>query len=353
MKVPVDLRSDTVTRPTPAMWDVMARAPIGDDVLGDDPSVAALEHKVAALLGKEAACFVPSGTMGNQCAIRAHTEPGDEVIAHEDSHIILYEGGGPAAISGCMVRGLRGPRGQFSKADVVSAVRADNVHFPRSRLLVVENTHNRGGGAVWALEDIEAVTGAARQHSMRTHMDGARLWNACVAGGVTARDYARYFDSVSCCFSKGLGAPVGSAVAGTNDLVAKVRRIRKMLGGGMRQSGLLAAAASHALDHHIARLSDDHANARAFAEGVVKVKGITLDACHGPFGVESNIVLFDLGSAVPFDAPTLCARIQSLGVLMLPTGPRKVRAVTHLDVNLAGVTRAVEAIAQACGSSMR
>lgn len=344
----VDLRSDTVTRPTPAMWEVMRRAPLGDDVLGDDLSVAALEHKVASLLGKDAACYVPSGTMGNQCAIRAHTEPGDEIIAHEDSHIILYEGGGPAAISGCMVRGLRGPRGQFSAADVSAAVRPDNAHFPRSRLLIVENTHNRGGGSVWSLEDIESVTTAARTHAMRTHMDGARLWNACVAGGVTARDYARYFDSVSCCFSKGLGAPVGSAVAGSHEFVAKVRRIRKMLGGGMRQSGLLAAAASFALDHHIARLAEDHENASLFAEGVKRVGGITLDACHAPFGVESNIVLFELADRLPLDAGALCDRLKQMGVLMLPTGARRVRAVTHLDVNRASITRAVEAIAGVC-----
>ncbi|MFO0830809.1 MAG: GntG family PLP-dependent aldolase [Phycisphaerales bacterium] len=343
----IDLRSDTVTRPTPAMWEVMARAPLGDDVLGDDPSVAALEAKVAALLGKDAACFVPSGTMGNQAAIRAHTEPGDEVIAHEDSHIILYEGGGPAVISGCMVRGLRGARGQFGALDVDGAVRPDNVHFPRSRLLVLENTHNRGGGAVWSLEHVDAVTGAARRHGLRTHMDGARLWNACVAGGVTPRDYARYFDSVSCCFSKGLGAPVGSAVAGTSEFIHKVRRVRKLLGGGMRQSGVLAAAAGFALDHHVARLAHDHAHARLFAEGVGAVPGVSLDACHAAFGVESNIVLFELGPAVPVDAAGLCARLEQEGVLMLPTGARRIRAVTHLDVDREGVLRAVEAVSRA------
>jgi threonine aldolase len=342
----IDLRSDTVTRPTPAMWEVMARAPLGDDVLGDDPSVIALEEKAAALLGKEAACFVPSGTMGNQAAIRAHTEPGDEIIAHEDSHIILYEGGGPAAISGCMVRMLRGARGQFTASDVEAAIRPDNAHIPRSRLLVVENTHNRGGGAVWALEDIDAVTSAARHHGLRTHMDGARVWNACVAGGVRPVDYARFFDSVSCCFSKGLGAPVGSAVAGSREFFEKVRRVRKMLGGGMRQSGLLAAGAAFALDHHLARLADDHAHARAFAEGLARVPGVSLDACHDAFGIESNIVIFTLGERVRLDAAGLCEALKARGVLMLPTAARKVRAVTHLDVDKAGVLRAVEALVE-------
>ncbi len=340
----IDLRSDTVTRPTPAMWEAMKRAPLGDDVLGDDPSVMALEEKFAALLGKEAACFVPSGTMANQAAIRAHTEPGDEIIAHEDSHIILYEGGGPAAISGCMVRGLRGDRGQFSAGDVEGAVRSDNTHFPRSRLLVVENTQNRGGGAVWALADVEAVTAAAHAHGMRAHMDGARLWNACVAGDVEPRDYARYFDSVSCCFSKGLGAPVGSAVAGNKEFIHKVRRVRKMLGGGMRQSGMLAAAAAYAMEHHVRRLAEDHANAREFAEGVAGIPGVLLDAAHGPFGVESNIVLFELGKCVKVDAAGLCSRLGEVGVLMLPTNARRVRAVTHLDVDRAGVEKVVEAV---------
>lgn len=345
MPTVIDLRSDTVTRPTPAMWEVMSRAPVGDDVLGDDPSVGALEEKVAALLGKDAACFVPSGTMGNQIAIRVHTEPGDEVIAHEESHIILYEGGAPAVISGCMVRGLQGARGQFTAADVEGAVRADNAHFPRSRLLVVENTQNRGGGSVWPLADLAAVAAAARRHGMLAHMDGARLWNAGVAAGVPVREIVAHFDSVSCCFSKGLGAPVGSAVAGTRAFIAKARRVRKMLGGGMRQSGLLAAAASFALDHHVERLAEDHANARLFAERVTHAPGVTLDACHGTKGPESNIVLFELGAGVPMDAAALCEKLRSRGVLMLPTGARKVRAVTHLDVDRAGVLAAADAVA--------
>lgn len=345
MPTVIDLRSDTVTRPTPAMWEVMSRALVGDDVLGDDPSVIALEEKVAALLGKEAACFVPSGTMGNQIAIRVHTEPGDEVIAHEESHIILYEGGAPAVISGCMVRGLRGARGQFSAADVEGAVRADNVHFPRSRLLVVENTQNRGGGSVWPLADLAAVAAAARRHGMLAHMDAARVWNAAVSKGVPVREIVAHFDSVSCCFSKGLGAPVGSAVAGSRAFIAKARRVRKMLGGGMRQSGLLAAAASFALDHHVDRLAEDHANARLFAEQVTHAPGVTLDACHGTEGPESNIVLFELGTGVPMDAAALCERLKSRGVLMLPTGARKVRAVTHLDIDRTGVLAAADAVA--------
>jgi threonine aldolase len=361
---PIDLRSDTVTRPTPAMLRAMAAAPLGDDVLGDDPTVIRLQEKIAAIMGKEAACFVPSGTMANQAAIRAHTEPGDEVLAHRDSHIIHYETGAPAALSGVMIRPLDGDRGLFDAADVLAAVRPDSAHFPRSRLLVVENTHNRGGGAVWPIEQVRRVTEAARSHGLRVHLDGARIWNACAATGLTPADYARHFDTVSCCFSKGLGAPAGSAVCGDRATIARVHRFRKMFGGAMRQAGLLAAAAIHALDHHVERLAEDHANARRLADGLGRLPGISI-----PFPVETNMVFFDLdprlGTAVDF-----CMRLKAGGhqgevgvggvgdggteegaageggasVLMLPTLPQRIRAVTHLDVSRDQVEAAIAAV---------
>jgi len=322
------------------------RAPLGDDVLGDDPSVKLLEERFAALLGKEAACYTPSGTMANQAAIKAQTNPGDEIIAHEGSHIIQYEGGGPAALSGCMVRALPGARGQFSAQAMLDAVRPDNVHFPRTRLVVLENTHNRGGGAVWPLAEARAVTDAARGAGLATHLDGARLWNAAVASGQAMREYAAGFDTVSCCFSKGLGAPVGSALAGDAATIAKVRRIRKLFGGGMRQSGLLAAACSFAMEHHVERLREDHANARVFADGVRSIPGLSLDAQHADHGVETNIVLFRVDPGVGLDAKAVCERLAARGVLMLPTAPRTIRAVTHLDVHRAMIDQALAALRQ-------
>lgn len=334
----IDLRSDTVTRPTPGMRRAMAEAVVGDDVLGDDPTVIALQERIAKLMGKEAAVFVPSGTMANQAAIRAHTEPGDEIIAHEDSHIIHYETGAPAALSGVMVRPLRGALGLFDAPDVAAAVRPDSAHFPRSRLLVLENTHNRGGGAVWPVAQVERVCRVARDAGLRLHLDGARVWNACAATGLKPADYARHFDTVSCCFSKGLGAPVGSAVCGDAPTVARVHRFRKMFGGAMRQAGVLAAAAMYALDHHVERLKDDHGAARRLEAGVLATPGLSV-----AMPVETNMVFFDVDPALG-TAPEFCARLKSAGVWMLPTAPRRVRAVCHLDVSPAMIERAVDAL---------
>ncbi|MBM4107312.1 MAG: aminotransferase class I/II-fold pyridoxal phosphate-dependent enzyme [Phycisphaerae bacterium] len=343
----IDLRSDTVTRPTPAMRQAMANAEVGDNVLGDDPTVQRLEDRIAQVMGKEAGCFVPTGTMANQTAIRAQTEPGDEILAHEDSHIIHYETGAPAALSGCMIRPLRGPRGLID-ADLVEAmVRPWSQHFPASRLLVVENTHNRGGGSVWPLEQVRRVTEVARRHGLRTHLDGARLWNACAATGIAPAKFAAQFDTVSCCFSKGLGAPAGSAVCGTKETIARVHRFRKMFGGTMRQSGILAAAALHALDHHRERLGEDHRNARRLAELLARVPGLVLDAGE----VETNMVFFDLGPDVPVSAAQLCDRLMAAGVLALPTGPRRVRTVLHLDVSASMVEEAARRIAAAVARS--
>jgi len=347
---PIDLRSDTVTRPTPDMLRAMTKAELGDDVLGDDPTVIALQEKFAALLGKAAACFVPSGTMANQTSIRAQTEPGDEVIAHADSHIIHYETGAPAALSGCMISPLRGERGQFDAEDVEHAARPASVHAPASRLLVVENTQNRGGGSVWSLDRVARVTAKGRALGLRLHLDGARLWNAGVATGLKPAQYAAHFDTVSCCFSKGLGAPVGSAVAGDVETIRRVHRFRKMFGGAMRQAGVLAAAALYAMEHHVERLAEDHDNARRLGEGIANIPGLSLEPSQARApGIETNIVFFDVSPELGLTAADLCKRLKAAGVLMLPPGPRRIRAVTHLDVSREMIDRALVAIKQAVG----
>ncbi len=339
----IDLRSDTVTRPTSAMREAMFAAPLGDDVLGDDPTVQALEAKVAGLLGKDAALYVPSGTMANQLAIRCHCEPGDEILAHPDSHIIHYETAAPAALSGCMIQGLPGPAGRFAPDAVTAAVRGTDIHSPRSRLLVVENTHNRAGGTTWAKRDFDAAAAAARAKGLAVHIDGARLFNACAAAGYSAAEFAASADTVSVCFSKGLGAPVGSALCGPADLIRRARRFRKMFGGGMRQSGLLAAACIHALDHHRTRLADDHANARRLAVALAAIDALRLDPA--PDRIETNMVFFGLDARFG-GAARFCETLAREGVRMIPMGPNRVRAVTHLDASTADVDRAAELVAR-------
>lgn len=337
---PIDLRSDTVTRPSKGMLEAMIHAPLGDDVLGDDPTVIKLQERFATLLGKQAACFVPSGTMANQVAIRAQTEPGDEIICHEGSHILHYEGGGPAALSGCMCRVINTTNGLFGADAVTSLVRPPDSHYPRSRLLSLENTHNRNGGTVWPLAQVASVTAAARAAGMRCHLDGARIWNASVASGVPVREFAAHFDTVSACFSKGLGCPVGSAVAGDHETIRRVHRARKLFGGAMRQSGLLAAAALYALDHNVDRLATDHENAKLLWKGLSAIKGIESDPSQ-PRGPETNIVFFGLSAAAKVDAAGLQEGLASRGVLILAAGPRRVRMVTHLDVSRAQCEQAV------------
>ncbi len=333
----IDLRSDTVTKPTAPMREAMARAEVGDDVFGDDPTVKELEAETAALLGKEAALFTASGTMANQLALRSHTEPGDEILVEAQAHIYYSEGGAPAALSGVMCRCLEGQRGVFSGADVEAVLRPDDPHFPRTRLVCVENTHNRGGGKIWPKTQLQEVGVTARKHGLLLHLDGARLWNACVATGVSERDYARHFDSVSVCFSKGLGAPVGSALVGDAAFIARARRFRKQFGGGMRQAGILAAAALYALEHHRARLGDDHENARIFAQGIAEVPGIDLDLRT----VETNMIVFNVR---PMPAEAFCAKAKDAGVWMLPRNATSVRAVTHLDVHREQVHEAIQII---------
>lgn len=346
---PIDMRSDTVTRPTPAMRRAMAEAEVGDDVLGDDPTVIKLQERVAEIMGKEAAVFVPSGTMANQTAIRAHCEPGDEVICHENGHIIHYETGSPAALSSVMVKGLTGRHGLFTPADVEAAVRPESHHFACSKLVIVENTNNRGGGTIWPLQQADAVATTAKRLGLKAHLDGARLWNASVATGIAPAQYARNFDTVSCCFSKGLGAPVGSAVAGDRASIKRVHRFRKMFGGTMRQSGILAAAALHALDHHIDRLAEDHAAAQKLARAIASIPGLTVDM----EAVQTNMAFFDVDPALG-TAAQFCDKLKSHGLWVMPNAPQRVRAVCHLDIQPGDIDRAIaiiERVALATGGT--
>ena len=339
----IDLRSDTITQPTPAMREAMARAEVGDDVFGDDPTVARLEAHVSEFLGKEAAVFTPSGTMANQLALRAHTEPGDEILVDANAHIYYYESGAPAALAGVMCRCLPGVRGVFTAADVEAVLRPADQHFAPTKLVCIENTHNRGGGSVWPLQRIREVAEVSRARGARLHLDGARLWNAAVATGIPERDYAAHFDSVSVCFSKGLGAPIGSALCGTREFIQRARRFRKMYGGGMRQAGILAAGALHALEHHRARLAEDHANARALAEGLSRLPGLELD----PAPAQTNIVLMHV---TKLPAATLVGALDQAGVRVLATGPDAIRAVTNLMVSSQQIDAALEIFGRILGN---
>ncbi len=345
MKNIVDLRSDTVTRPSAAMRQAIAAAEVGDDVLGDDPTVIRLQERVAQLLGTEAALYVPSGSMANQVAIRAVCEPGDEIIFDDTTHSYNYEVGGPSALAGVSVRPLPSPRGIFKPAQAEAAVRPKGAHFPNSRMIIVENTNNRGGGSIWPIDEVAAVREVAKKHGLHMHMDGARLMNACVARGVRPTAYTEHVDSVSMCFSKGLGAPVGSIVAGRRLFIERCHRFRKMFGGGMRQAGILAAACLYALEHNVERLAEDHANARRFAEGIAGLRGIRLN----PAEVETNIVIFEVDAGLG-SAPEFAARLHARDVWMMATGPTKVRAVTHLDVSREQIDRAIAVFRELCAA---
>ncbi len=334
----IDLRSDTVTQPTTDMRQAMLAAPVGDDVLGDDPSVNELEAYVAMLLGKEAAVYMPSGTMTNQVALRSHTQPGDEVILESEAHIYYYEGGGPAALSGVSCRLLPGEGGVFSAAAVEKTLRPVDPHFPQTRLVCVENTHNRSGGRIFPLEAIQEIATVCQRNHLQLHMDGARFWNACIATGISPKDYAAPFDTVSVCFSKGLGAPVGSALVGSAEKMAIARRFRKMFGGGMRQAGMIAAGALYALQHQFERLAEDHENARQLARQLQGMKGISINSDL----VETNIVNFEV---TELSASEVITALAKEGIAVLATGPYRIRAVTNLMVSREQIARVVDAIA--------
>ena len=334
MRKIIDLRSDTVTRPSPAMREAIARAEVGDDVLGEDPSVNRLEALCAQLTGKEAALFVSSGTMGNLLAVKSWTQPGDEVIAEETSHIPSYEAGGSAVLSGVQLKLLRGERGSFTGEQVKPLIRPDDVHQPITRLICVENTHTMAGGAVFPLTKMESVAKLARERTLKVHCDGARIWNASIAAEIEVRAFARCTDSLSFCFSKGLGCPAGSILCGPKDFVARARRYRKLVGGGMRQAGVLAAAALYALRHNIRRLREDHRNARRLAEGLAVLPGVSLS----PEEVETNILLFRIEG----EAREWVERFRKKGVLLAGFPGNRIRAVTHLDVSADDTERAIE-----------
>ncbi len=328
----IDLRSDTVTKPTPAMRAAMAAAEVGDDVFADDPTVNALQQRIAALLGKEAALFVPSGTQSNLCGLMAHCQRGDEYIVGQMAHTYRWEGGGAAVLGSIQPQPLaQASDGSMALADIEASIKPDDAHFAVTRLLALENTW---GGKVLPLGYLEQATALAHRKGLATHLDGARLFNAAVASKLPARQIAQHFDSVSVCFSKGLGAPVGSALVGSGAFIARAHRVRKMLGGGMRQAGVLAAAL-HALDHHVERLADDHANASRLAEGLQGLPGVTVDM------PQTNMVFVDLA---PEKAPGAVDRLRAAGVLC--TGLYKLRFVTHLDVSAADIDRAIGVLRQ-------
>ncbi len=333
----VDLRSDTVTRPSPGMLDAMFSARVGDDVFGEDETVNALEAKVAALFGMEAGLFCPSGTMTNQIAIKCFTQPMDEVIADETAHVYRYEGGGIAFNSSASVRLLYGDRGRLNADLVEQAINPDNIHYPRTSLVVLENTVNRGGGSYYTVADIEPIYQLTRLKTLSLHLDGARIFNALAETGDDPKAYGRLFDGISVCLSKGLGAPVGSVLLGNKEMIAKARRIRKVLGGGMRQAGFLAAAGSYALDHHVARLKDDHVHARLIGEALTRVPFV-----KSVMPVATNIVIFTLDGKQ--DADLFVARLQRAGILCGTFGKQMVRFVTHLDVSPEGVDFVLETL---------
>ncbi len=344
--IEIDLRADTVTRPDPGMRRAMARAEVGDDVFGEDPTVNRLQETAARLLGKEAALFVPSGTMANQICLALLTRPGDEVICDQYAHLFRHEGGAGAALWGLSFHPLPGRRGLLDPDMVLGAVQAENIHFPVSRVLALENTHNRGCGAVYPLELVEELAGVARSRGLGLHLDGARMFNACAAAGYRPDQLAAPFDTVSFCLSKGLGAPVGSLVVASRELIQRALRIRKRLGGGWRQAGILAAAGLYALEHNLPRLARDHQRARRLARGLAGLAGVRLD----PKSVESNIVIFDIGPS-GLEPEEAARRLARLGVGVIPFGPGRLRAVTHLQVSDRDIERALEALARVLGRS--
>lgn len=338
----IDLRSDTVTKPTPEMREAMARAEVGDDVYGEDPTINRLEALGAEMVGKEAALFVPTGTMGNQVSVMAWTNRGDEIILESSAHIYMYEVGGPAVLSQVQIRPVTGYHGAMDPEDVKSAIRTANIHFPRTSLICMENTHNRSGGCVIPLDNMKAIYDLAKEQGVSVHLDGARVFNTATSLGVDVKEVTRYTDSVQFCLSKGLCAPVGSLVAGPRPFVDRARKCRKLLGGGMRQAGILAAAGIIALEKMVSRLSEDHANAQKLARGLSEIPGLGIDMST----VQSNMVAVEV-KGVGMDEVEFSAFMKERGVLFNASLPYKVRMVTHHDVSSEDIDEAIERIKDA------
>ncbi|MBN1199783.1 MAG: hypothetical protein JXA23_10560 [Bacteroidales bacterium] len=322
----IDLRSDTVTRPTPGMLDAMMHAEVGDDVFGDDPTVTALEEKAAAIFGMEAGLFCPSGTMTNQIAVKVHTRPADEVICSDESHVYLFEGGGIAFNSGASVRLIQGDRGRITAAQIAASVNPNDIHHPVSKLVVIENTSNRGGGSCYDPAELRRISAVCLEHSLKRHLDGARFFNAMTATGLNPREAGTLFDSISICLSKGLGAPVGSVLLGGAGFIHQARRVRKLFGGAMRQAGYLAAAGVYALDHHLTRMADDHVRAARIGKLLTASPFVSHVA-----PVETNIIIFTLSETMPQEK--FLSRLKEAGILAIGFGPQTIRMVTHLDIS--------------------
>lgn len=337
MQKKIDFRSDTVTLPTEGMINAMMTARVGDDVYGEDETVTELEHKLSGLFNMEAGLFCPSGTMTNQIAIKCFTRPMDEVICDQTAHVYRYEGGGIAFHSSASVRLLNGPRGILSPGLIAPEINEDNIHYPNSSLVVLENTVNKGGGACYTLEQIEPIHALCKRNGLKLHLDGARIFNALVKTGDSAGNYGQYFDGISVCLSKGLGAPVGSVLLGSGETIHQARKIRKAFGGGMRQAGFLAAAGIYALDHHITRLSEDHFHAQLLADALANVSFVS-----EVMPVETNIVIFKMAEG--YAAGSVLKSLAGQGILCGATGPDTLRFVTHLNVSADQITQAIELI---------
>jgi len=345
MTFSIDLRSDTVTRPSAAMRQAMLEAEVGDDVIDVDPTVERLQEIAAELLGKPAALFMPSGTMANQIALRLHCRPGDEFLCDSECHIVHYEQGAFAQLSGLVARGIVGQHGILQLEQLEGLIRPPADHTLNTRLICLENTHNRGGGTIQPLATVRAICDWAHQQGLATHCDGARLMNAVVATGIPAAGWSECFDSVSLCFSKGLGAPVGSVLAGSHEFIRQARRARKLFGGGMRQVGILAAAALYALDHNVARLADDHAHAHLLGQAIADIPGLALQNPR----IETNMVIFQIDPAWG-TATEFAAQLAEHDLGAFPFGPQSIRLVTHLDVGRSQILQAIEIIRQVATS---
>ncbi len=333
----IDLRSDTVTKPSKEMLKAMMKAKVGDDVYGEDPTVKQLQKRIAKIFGKESALFVPSGTMGNEISIKVHTQPGDEIIVEQDSHIFVYETAGPSLLSGVQMKTIIGRNGSMTAEQIKNAIRPKVYYLPNTKLICVENTHGRSGGSIIPLEDIKKIREIALNENIKMHLDGARLWNASIETGISLSEYARYFDSILVCFSKGLGAPIGSIIIGDTEFIDQAKRYRKIFGGGMRQVGILAAAAFYSIEHNIERLKEDHKKAKIFAEHLSSIKKIQIV----PKNIETNMVMIDISLTGKSQAYILNL-LKDNGLLLTPERTSLIRAVMHLDVTLEQVYKAID-----------